>query len=187
MVEVTGVTRTSADIVWRKPAQDGGARITGYVIERQEQPDGHWLKCNFSNVSDCWYTVTGLMENVTYKFRILAKNAASSVSLPSIPSEAITCQDVFTPPRLELDSKLRETIVVKAGENVKISALIFGKPPPTVTWSKNREEIESSMKTEITTTDATTTLILNDVDRDNTGEYLLQLKNSAGTRYVMQS
>lgn len=185
MVEITGVTRTTADVIWLQPEDNGGARITGYTIERQDQPDGRWLKCNFSNVTECRFTVSSLSENTTYKFRILAKNAAGSISEPSELSDAVTCQDIFTPPRLELDSSLRDTITAKAGENVKLSAEIFGKPSPTVTWSKNRNELEHNPKSEIFNTESSTTLVLNNVSRDDTGEYLLQLKNSAGSRFVL--
>lgn len=44
--EVTNITRKSVSLKWSAPRYDGGARITGYIIERRELPDGRWLKCN---------------------------------------------------------------------------------------------------------------------------------------------
>ena len=50
--EVTAVDITSSSITlkWRRPEYDGGAKITGYFIEKLDLPDGHWMKLNFNKV-----------------------------------------------------------------------------------------------------------------------------------------
>ena len=183
-VEVAGVLRTSVDLTWRKPDNDGGARITGYIVERREPPTGRWLKCNFSNVVECAYSVSGLMEDTTYEFRVIAKNAAGSVSAPSVPSAPVTCKDSFNPPRIDLAKELRDTVVVKAGEIVTLSADVYGKPLPSVTWSHDSVELEHTPKTDISTSNSVTTLKIKDADRDDSGEYSLHLQNSAGSRSI---
>uniref|UniRef100_H2YLF3 Titin n=1 Tax=Ciona savignyi TaxID=51511 RepID=H2YLF3_CIOSA len=182
--EPTGVTRTSVDLIWRKPENDGGAKVSGYVVERRELPNGRWLKCNFSNLIDCKYTVTGLTEDASYEFQVTAKNASGSVSAPSEPSEKVTCKDSFTPPRLDLNGNLKDTVVVKAGETITLSASIFGKPVPTATWTRNNVELDNTPKTEIMDTGSTASLSIKDSTRDDSGDYVLHLKNTAGSRAI---
>ena len=184
-IEVTGFTRNTVDLMWKRPENDGGARITGYVVESRQIPHGRWIKCNFSNLSDCQYTATSLLEDMTYEFQVIAKNAAGSVSAPSMPSEQVTCKDSFTPPRIDLAGNMTETTVLKAGETIRLATSIFGKPKPTITWSCNNVELENTSQTEIVTTNNTTSLCIKDSNRSNTGEYLLQAVNTAGSRSIV--
>uniref|UniRef100_A0A8C9ZAN6 Titin n=1 Tax=Sander lucioperca TaxID=283035 RepID=A0A8C9ZAN6_SANLU len=82
-IKVTNITRTSVSLFWDKPEYDGGVKITGYIVERKELPDGRWLKCNFTNLQDTYFDVTGLTEDVQYDFHVIAKNSAELLSAPS--------------------------------------------------------------------------------------------------------
>lgn len=63
---------------------------------------------------------------VFFSQRVTAKNAADSLSDYSAESFLITCREEVIPPRIEFDSKYRDTVVVKAGEKVKLEANISG-------------------------------------------------------------
>ena len=184
-VEIIGYTRTTVDLLWKRPENDGGSRITGYVVESREVPHGRWIKCNFSNLNECYYTATSLHEDSTYEFQVTAKNAAGSVSAASVPSEQVTCKDSFTPPKIDLAGNMTETIVVKAGETIRLAASIFGKPKPAVVWSCNNVELDNTPKTEIHLSENATSLTIKDANRSDTGEYLLEAKNNAGSRSIV--
>ena len=49
-----------------------------------------------------------------------------TISEPSEQSEPITCKSEIVPPRVEFDAGMRDTVVVKAGDNVKLEAAISG-------------------------------------------------------------
>ena len=181
-LEIVEITKSSVDLRWKKPESDGGAKITGYIIERMEASHARWLKCNFSNVMQCHYTVTGLVENECYEFRVCAKNAAGSISEPSESTDPVECQDSFSPPRVDIDPNLKDMIFSKPGDDVKISAAIFGKPAPKVKWIFNEMPLESSSKTLIESTVNNTSLIIKGVDRNDSGKYILNLENCAGFR-----
>ena len=183
-LEVTGYTRTTVDLMWKRPENDGGSRITGYVVESKQIPHGRWVKCNFTNLNECNYTASSLKEDTTYEFQVIAKNAAGSVSVPSAPSEQVTCKDNFTSPRIDLAGNMTETVIVKAGETVRLAASFFGKPKPIVTWSRNSVELDNTPKTEIITSDNSTSLTIKDTNCLDTGEYLLEAKNNAGSRSI---
>uniref|UniRef100_A0A3B3QDV2 Titin n=1 Tax=Paramormyrops kingsleyae TaxID=1676925 RepID=A0A3B3QDV2_9TELE len=60
---ITNITKTSVSLLWTKPEYDGGAKVTGYIVERRELPQGRWLRCNFTNIQETYLDVTGLTEN----------------------------------------------------------------------------------------------------------------------------
>ncbi len=96
--EVTNVTRTTVSLKWSAPLNDGGSPIVGYIIERKPYTltgEGRWLKCNYTNVTDTFYTVTALGEGEPYEFRVIAKNANQVFSKPSESTGSVQCKTDF--------------------------------------------------------------------------------------------
>lgn len=82
------------------PLNDGGSKIVGYVVERKvystdEWDDNRWLKCNYTTITENYFTVTGLSEGETYEYHIIAKNAAGVYSAPSESTGPVTCKDEY--------------------------------------------------------------------------------------------
>ncbi|KAF3843851.1 hypothetical protein F7725_002700 [Dissostichus mawsoni] len=179
--EVTAVTRTSVTLSWEKPEYDGGAKVTGYSIERRDLPEGRWTRCNFTNVPETHYDATGLTEDSQYDFRVIAKNAAGLFSGPSDTTGPITVKADVDPPRIMIDVKYRESLLVKAGETLKINADLAGRPAPVISWTKDGKEIELRARIQIVSTDTSTSLIVKDSVRRDSGQYVLTLKNIGGT------
>lgn len=97
---MTDVTRSSVSLCWTVPFNDGGSRIVGYVVERKvystdEWDDNRWLKCNYTTITENYFTVTGLSEEETYEYRVIAKNAAGVHSVASEASGPVTCKDEY--------------------------------------------------------------------------------------------
>uniref|UniRef100_A0A672P2N0 Titin n=1 Tax=Sinocyclocheilus grahami TaxID=75366 RepID=A0A672P2N0_SINGR len=179
---VMNITRTSVSLSWVIPEFDGGAKVTGYIVERRELPDGRWLKCNFTNLQETFFDVTGLMEDQRYDFHIIAKNAAGLLSEPSEGTGPVTVKDDVDPPRITIEDKLRQLVVVKAGDILRIDAEISGRPIPVTSWAKDGKEIEAKARFEISSTLTSTTIIVRDAIRRDSGQYVLTLQNVAGTR-----
>uniref|UniRef100_A0A493U2S8 Titin n=1 Tax=Anas platyrhynchos platyrhynchos TaxID=8840 RepID=A0A493U2S8_ANAPP len=180
--EVTNITRTCVSLKWTKPEYDGGAKVTGYIIERREMPDGRWLKCNFTNVQETYFDVGGLTEDQRYEFRVIAKNAAGLFSQPSETTGPVTVKDDVEAPRIMMDVKFRDVVVVKAGEVFKVNADFAGRPIPVISWTKDGKELEGKARVEIASTDHTTAVTVKDCIRGDSGQYVLTLQNIAGTR-----
>uniref|UniRef100_A0A672I806 Titin n=1 Tax=Salarias fasciatus TaxID=181472 RepID=A0A672I806_SALFA len=178
---VTAITRASVSLSWEKPEYDGGAKVSGYIIESRELPEGRWTRCNFTNVPETHYDVTGLTENSRYDFRIIAKNAAGLFSIPSENTGPITVTDNVDPPRIMMDVKFREAVYVKAGETLKINADLAGRPAPVVSWTKDGKEIELRARIQIVSTETSTCVIVKDCIRRDSGQYVLTLQNIGGT------
>ena len=84
------MAKDSAKLTWKPPESDGGAPITNYIIEMRRCGDVKWVVCNKTEkVPGLEFTVTGLVEETDYEFRITAENKAGpgQPSPPSKPSK----------------------------------------------------------------------------------------------------
>uniref|UniRef100_A0A3P8W2K5 Titin n=1 Tax=Cynoglossus semilaevis TaxID=244447 RepID=A0A3P8W2K5_CYNSE len=175
---VTNITNSSVSLSWDKPEYDGGAKIIGYIVERQEEPGSCWLKCNFTNLLDTYLEVAGLTEGEQYVFRVIAKNSGELFSAPSETTGPITVQHDVEPPKIMLEDKLKQVVVVKAGEFLRLDAEISGRPNPTVFWLKNGRNIGSKGRIEITATRSHTSLLIRECVRKDSGQVFAE--NAAG-------
>ena len=94
-LRISDITKQSISLAWKKPNYDGGSKITGYMIEKREDTNKRWTKANLTNISDTRYTVTGLTQDQTYEFRVMAKNAVGSISNPSSIAGPVACVDTY--------------------------------------------------------------------------------------------
>ena len=71
---VDNVTNSSADLSWRKPANNGGLPITGYVIDYRVASRNFWTNATTIKADARTFTITKLMEETDYHFRVAAIN-----------------------------------------------------------------------------------------------------------------
>uniref|UniRef100_A0A8C5R4A9 Titin n=1 Tax=Leptobrachium leishanense TaxID=445787 RepID=A0A8C5R4A9_9ANUR len=178
------VTRSAITLSWKKPEYDGGSMITGYIVEKRDLPEGRWMKASFTNIIETQFTVSGLTEDERYDFRVIAKNAAGTISKPSDSTGPITARDEVEPPRISMDPKYKETIVVNAGDTFKIDGDVHGKPLPNIKWFKGDKELEETARCEIKNTDFKALIVVKDAVRVDGGQYILQASNVAGTKSI---
>ncbi|KAK2918017.1 hypothetical protein Q8A73_004763 [Channa argus] len=179
-VTVTNISNSSVSLSWDKPEYDGGAKIIGYIVEHKELPDSCWLKCNFTNLLETFFEVTGLTEGQQYDFRVIAKNSAELFSAPSETTGLVTVQHDVEPPKIIMDDKFRQVVVVRAGDLLRIDAEISGRPNPTVFWLKNDRNIGTKGRAEIAATKTHTSLLIRETVRKDSGQYILTLQNTGG-------
>lgn len=72
------------DLKWDAPKSDGGAPITGYIIEKKDKFGSGWEPVLETTGSKPEATVEGLTKGQQYQFRVKAVNKAG----PGEPSEA---------------------------------------------------------------------------------------------------
>ena len=88
------ITRSSVTLMWAPPQNDGGSPITGYIVERKSPMTSRWVRINKSPIRDTVFTVSDLVEDMEYEFRVLAENAAG-ISKPSDEIGPIKAKDPF--------------------------------------------------------------------------------------------
>lgn len=91
-VETHNPTSSTITLTWKPPMYDGGAKIMGYVLEKQLKGEEAWGRCNDFLVPVLSYTVRGLTEGKSYAFRVRAENPAG-VSEPSRASLHVKISD----------------------------------------------------------------------------------------------
>uniref|UniRef100_A0A8C3G2G8 Titin n=1 Tax=Cyclopterus lumpus TaxID=8103 RepID=A0A8C3G2G8_CYCLU len=181
---IVGLSKASKlSEIWAKPEYDGGIKITGYVVEKKEGA-GRWMKASFANVLETEFVVTGLTEDQIYEFRIIARNSAGVSSQPSDSTGSITAKDEVDPPKIDLEAKYSQAVVVNAGETFRLEAAIAGKPVPTVHWQKEGQEIAEAARLELKNTDFTACLVVKEAIRVDGGQYTLLVKNVGGEKSV---
>uniref|UniRef100_A0A7N8YJ35 Titin n=1 Tax=Mastacembelus armatus TaxID=205130 RepID=A0A7N8YJ35_9TELE len=124
------------------------------------------MKASFTNIIETEFVVTGLTEDQIYEFRVIAKNAAGVFSQPSDSTGAITAKDEVDPPKIDLDAKYSQGVVVNAGETFRLEAAIIGKPVPTIHWLKEGQEITEAARIELKNTDFTACLVVKEPEHD---------------------
>ncbi|VDK78974.1 unnamed protein product [Dibothriocephalus latus] len=86
---VDDVDKDHVDLSWTAPLKDGGARITGYAVEKRKLGTDDWVPATADGkpVSGTQARVENLDENEVYEFRVRAVNAAGPGE-PSLPCDA---------------------------------------------------------------------------------------------------
>ncbi|WBU37748.1 fibronectin type III domain-containing protein [Homoserinibacter sp. YIM 151385] len=99
------------ELEWSAPASDGGAAITGYVVEHRAMGESRWTASAPSPASARSARVTGLENGVRYEIRVLARNGAGD----GRPSGIWSTKPLSAPgaPRLELAGQGDGTIELR--------------------------------------------------------------------------
>lgn len=165
-------------LAWPAPKNDGGAPITGYIIEAKEKPHTTWKEMLVTDTPALKAVVPGLKEGNQYQFRVKAVNKAG----PGEPSDATdnhTAKARYLKPLINRD-KLKP-IRIRRGQNSKIEVDVRGEPPPEITWSFKDAVIgPADPHVRINNEDYLTKFQLNDVKRKNTGIYKIRAENTSG-------
>ncbi|CDW52538.1 protein unc g; protein unc f; protein unc d; prot ein unc b; protein unc a [Trichuris trichiura] len=173
------VTKSSVELTWNRPLRDGGASITGYLVEKKPFISGEWVPCNAQPVVDTNLVVTGLPEGEQFMFRVRAVNCAGPGE-PSKPTDNVTIQDQLEKPYIDVGAV--KDITVRAGEKFSIRVpYTGGNPKPTASFVNGEQEIfpeESRIQIEVTDDCA----ILSNLSsvRADTGPYKVLLQNRYG-------
>uniref|UniRef100_A0A8C7ZS37 Myomesin 3 n=1 Tax=Oryzias sinensis TaxID=183150 RepID=A0A8C7ZS37_9TELE len=91
-VQVSDVNRDYVFLTWQPPSADGASPIQGYIVERCEQGQDEWVRCNVHIQKTCHFPVFEMKEKTLYQFRVRAVNQAGA-GRPSKATEAVLTGD----------------------------------------------------------------------------------------------
>lgn len=66
--------KTSMNISWKHPEDDGGSPLTGYLIEQKESKRQYWNKVQQVSATVTSFNIQNLRANTEYDYRISAVN-----------------------------------------------------------------------------------------------------------------
>uniref|UniRef100_A0A8D8XJT9 Twitchin n=1 Tax=Cacopsylla melanoneura TaxID=428564 RepID=A0A8D8XJT9_9HEMI len=182
-VEVVDWDKDHADLKWTRPENDGGAPITGYIIEFKEigsdgKFDKDWQPGKTIDGDITAATIEGLKEGTQYEFRIRAVNEAG----PGEPSPA--SKSVITKPRKlapKIDRSTLKNLKIHEGENFMFDVKVAGEPPPEITWTLNNKPITDNSVKWIDNKPNRTKFTHQNPERKDTGTYKIIATNKYGT------
>ncbi|XP_048870922.1 myosin light chain kinase, smooth muscle-like isoform X1 [Brienomyrus brachyistius] len=115
---VSQLSSSSLVLSWSGPSYDGGAAVTGYVVEVRTESSEHpgdWTELTGCCTSTSYRVQTGLEPNRKYRFRVRAYNRAG-VSEPSQESDTIKMDTTGEP-----QEKVQSHVDVAIDEKHKVS------------------------------------------------------------------
>lgn len=83
-------------------------------------------------------------------------------------------------PEVELDSDLRKCVTVHASATLRLIVTIRGRPEPEVKWTKADGTLPERAQIEVT--GSYTVLVIDNVNRFDTGKYVVTLENICGSK-----
>lgn len=76
----------------------------------------------------------------------------------------------------------RDRLVVRVGDVCTLQGRFTGKPAPTITWTKNEEELKADEEVIMTNTSKTLCLAMPKAKREHSGRYQVVVENIVGLR-----
>ncbi|XP_074598807.1 projectin protein bent isoform X2 [Brevipalpus obovatus] len=175
--KVANWDKNFVDLTWDAPASDGGAPITGYIVEKKDRYSNKWIKALETKGPECEAHVPDLIEGMEYQFRVKAVNKAGP-SQPSEPSNMVTAKPRNLAPKIDR-TNLRD-LTIHAGQNVKFDVKVIGEPTPTVTWIGNDGPIKDGPHVHIESEPNRSKFAIQGATRKDTGVYTIKAENVNG-------
>nr|CAD7402612.1 unnamed protein product [Timema poppensis] len=177
-----GTPQNQPDLVtirWEPPINDGGAPVTGYLVEHKRTGSPHWVRATPKLVTKPELTLSGLEPGWRYQFRVSAENSAG-MSEPGELSEPLTVtlyRSGVSVPHFMLE--LKDTTAL---ENEKVEFLVAfrGHPTPKVSWYKDGFEIFSNRRMRVVTEEEQSSLVIFQASFTDEGEIKCTATNRAG-------
>ncbi|NXX82317.1 IGFN1 protein, partial [Urocolius indicus] len=178
-LKVSSSDSTSVTLTWKRPEAKDGGDVKGYEVEMRSSNNANWTKCNSLPIETTTYTVKGLQANEKYFLRVRALNDSG----PGEAAELEACIESTQPvvsPRLLIDDTVKNLLVIKAGNAIRVNIPFEGYPEPVVTWLK--DGLPLSNRAAVSTKDGTTKLLIGAAEFTDTGTYTVSLQNALGKR-----
>ncbi|KAG2462984.1 ABCG2 protein, partial [Polypterus senegalus] len=174
-LHVVDSSNSSISLAWEKP--EHGDEPSGYILETRADDAKEWTKCTKIPISGTNYTVGGLQERMKYFFRIRAVNEGG-VGEPIELDQGVLAMPPPAPPKFNINAKLKNQMVVRAGTALCIHVTFTGSPPPTVTWLK--DGIPTKGRETINKGKEHSQFLISSSHRSDSGVYRIQLRNDYG-------
>ncbi|XP_017071108.1 titin homolog [Drosophila eugracilis] len=87
---------------------------------------------------------------------------------------------VQAPPKIRLPRTYEDGLIVEADEVLRLKVGVAGQPPPAITWLHEGEVIPPGGRFEITNTEKNSLLKIDNVLREDRGEYMVKAWNRLG-------
>eukprot|EP00066_Takifugu_rubripes_P026631 XP_011615897.1 PREDICTED: LOW QUALITY PROTEIN: immunoglobulin-like and fibronectin type III domain-containing protein 1 [Takifugu rubripes] len=176
--KIVSAFKDCINLVWIAPSNTGGTNLLGYNVEKRKNGSNLWSFVNPPDepIREKKYAVKDVVEGIEYEFRVSAINISGSGE-PSPPSEFVFARDPKMKPTFT-DRKIKNFMVVKAGNSARINFNFQACPIPSINWLKDGHSVAKHVT--VSNTDTSSQLIIPSPEREDTGIYTIMVKNLVG-------
>ncbi|CAG2158572.1 unnamed protein product [Oppiella nova] len=185
-------TRELDDIITMSVGKEKGKLVLGQnaVFEAEvvgiPTPKVQWIKDGVQMVPSDRITINNVEHNYTLEIKTLARNDVAQYVCKAVNPHGeaksvclLKFQDTPHPPIVK--KELPKTVTVEEGTRMCLVAQVDGEPIPSTQWTKNGEPIKPSDDCKIVDRpDGTTSLIVESVSPQHSGEYAVKAINLKG-------
>lgn len=88
------IGRDFVALEWKHPKEDGGSRITKYIIKKKDDKKTDWARVATTDGSDRKVKIDNLTEGTKYYFSVAAENKAGSGPAAEMPNGVIPVKEL---------------------------------------------------------------------------------------------
>ncbi|XP_061784879.1 immunoglobulin-like and fibronectin type III domain-containing protein 1 [Nerophis lumbriciformis] len=177
-LKVTDSTYTTLSLSWTKPKEKEGVQdeAKGYFVELRTADNPEWGRCNSSAIIVNSFTIMGLKSMAMYWVRVVATNEGGDSEPQELDNHIIAMPPPVRPHFT--DKKIKNFVVTRTGNSVRLNYNFKGSPKPTITWLKDGLPVPKHVT--VSNSDTSSQLMIASSERQDTGIYTLILKNMVG-------
>ncbi|XP_034061604.1 immunoglobulin-like and fibronectin type III domain-containing protein 1 [Gymnodraco acuticeps] len=177
-LKVTDSTYTTLSLGWTKPTEEEGVQdeAKGYFVELRPAENPEWSRCNSSPIIVTSFTIIGLKSMAMYWVRVVATNEGGDGEPQELDNYIIAMPPPVRPQFT--DKKIKNFIVMKAGNSARVNYNFVASPVPTIKWLKDGLPVGKNVT--VSSTDNSSQLMIPSSERQDTGIYTIIVKNMVG-------
>ncbi|XP_037535708.1 immunoglobulin-like and fibronectin type III domain-containing protein 1 [Nematolebias whitei] len=177
-LKVTDSTYTTLSLSWTKPSEEEGVQdeAKGYFVELRPAETPEWDRCTSNPIVMTSFNIVGLKSMAMYWVRVIATNEGGDGEPQELDNYIIAMPPPVRPQFT--DRKMKNFMVIRAGNSARISFNFKASPMPTITWLKDGLPLPKYVT--VSNTDTSSQLMIPSSERHDTGIYTIIVKNLVG-------
>nr|XP_049590907.1 immunoglobulin-like and fibronectin type III domain-containing protein 1 [Syngnathus scovelli] len=177
-LKVTDSTYSTLSLTWTEPKVEEGVQdeAKGYFVEIRPAENPDWGHCNSSSIITNSFTILGLRSMAMYWVRVVATNEGGDGEPQELENYIIAMPPPVRP--RFTDKKIKNFMVTRAGNSMRVTYNFQGSPLPTITWLKDGLPLPKHVT--VSNSDTSSQLMIALSERRDTGIYTLILRNIVG-------
>ncbi|MED6240263.1 hypothetical protein ATANTOWER_018415, partial [Ataeniobius toweri] len=177
-LKVTDSSYTTLSLSWTKPVKEEGVQdeAKGYFVELRPAENPEWGRCNTNPIVMTTFTIVGLKSMAMYWVRVIGTNEGGDGEPQELDNYIIAMPPPVRPQFT--DKKIKNFMVVRAGNSVRINFNFKASPMPVITWLKDSLPLPKHVT--VSNTDTSSQLMMPSSERHDTGIYTIIVKNLVG-------
>ncbi|KAM5302067.1 immunoglobulin-like and fibronectin type III domain-containing protein 1 [Glossophaga mutica] len=176
-LQVTGTSHSSISLRWAPPDTEDGDGAQGYLVELCPSDGLEWAPCHAGTVLATTYTAKGLRPREGYFVRVVAVNEGGR-GPPTALDLLVHAAPASVCPKFLVDPSMKDSLMVRVGDTVRVPVPFEAAPMPEVTWLKDGLLLPRRYVT--STEDGLTQLLVPVASLADSGTYTVVLRGPQG-------